>query len=257
MMVFRESARRCRRLNKSQMKRCIQLAQPQPLLRYGDGPSSGFYNNMIPSTAQNARFYFTNTDQMKKSDPFAALGLEWGATATEIKDAYRQLARELHPDVSQLEPSVALSRFRIVKEAYDKLMNNKNAATHRTDLWEEWSFAIWRSGDIIAQERKDVAGTMKKRPAKPAESIKGKWGVATLGHPDGRGATVGRGEYLASGDRNTQRSSTVGTGSSKWVQKKPFRPWNPEEGTLKGVSEYRKTGKFFGKAPTLGEKSDS
>ena len=145
----------------------------------------------LTTTTQNnnARYYFTNTYQMKKSDPFAALGLQWGATATEIKDAYRRLARELHPDVSKLEPSIALDQFRIVKEAYDKLMNNKgNAGIHRTDLWEEWSFQIWRSSDIIAQERTDVAGVSKKRPLKPAESIKRKsWGVASLGHPDGRG----------------------------------------------------------------------
>ncbi|KAL9183137.1 hypothetical protein ACHAXT_004924 [Thalassiosira profunda] len=174
---------------------------------------------------------------MKKSDPFAALGLEYGATATEIKEAYRRKARELHPDVSHLEPSVALEQFRVVKEAYDKLMNTKNA-THRTDLWEEWSFAIWRGGDLIAQERTDVAGAMRKRPAKPAESIKKKWGLASLGHPDGRGASVGRGEYLAEGDQNARRSSTVGTGQSKWVKKKEHRPWNPDE-TLKGANQSR------------------
>lgn len=177
---------------------------------------------------------------MKKSDPFSRLGLEWGATASEIKDAYRRLARELHPDVSKLEPDVALNEFRLVKEAYDKLMNNKNAGSHRTDLWEEWSFAIWRGGDLIAQQRTDVAGAMRKRPVKPAESIKGRWGVASLGHPDGRGTPAGRGEYLTSGERAARRSSTVGTGASKWVQKKEFRPWNPEEGTMKSVSQYRK-----------------
>ena len=39
------------------------------------------------------------------------------------------MARELHPDVSDLDPTEALSKFRVVKEAYDKLMNNKNAGT--------------------------------------------------------------------------------------------------------------------------------
>ena len=121
--------------------------------------------NNIPCTLFR-RSYFTNTDQRKKSDPFAALGLEYGATATEIKEAYRRKARELHPDVSHLEPSVALEQFRVVKEAYDKLMNTKNA-THRTDLWEEWSFAIWRGGDLIAQERTDVAGAMRKSTVSP------------------------------------------------------------------------------------------
>lgn len=177
------------------------------------------------------RSYFTNTDQMKKSDPYAALGLSWGATATEIKEAYRNLARELHPDVSKLDPTEALHKFRVVKEAYDKLMNSKSAGTHRTDLWEEWSFAIWRSGDLIAQERTDVAGVSRKRPVKPAESLKRRWGIAALGHPDGRGSSLSGRDYLGSGEEK-RRSSTVGTGQSKWVsRKKDYREWNPSNAT--------------------------
>lgn len=175
------------------------------------------------------RSYFTNADQMKKSDPYAALGLSWGATATEIKEAYRNLARELHPDVSDLDPTEALNKFRVVKEAYDKLMNNKNAGTHRTDLWEEWSFAVWRSGDLIAQDRTDVAGVSRKRPVKPAESLKRRWGVAALGHPDGRGSSFSGRDYLGGGVEK-RRSATVGTGKSKWVlQKKVYQEWNPSD----------------------------
>ncbi|KAL7551048.1 hypothetical protein ACHAWF_014249 [Thalassiosira exigua] len=179
---------------------------------------------------------------MKKSDPYAALGLSWGATATEIKEAYRRLARELHPDVSQLEPAAALSHFRVAKEAYDKLMNDRTAGAHRTDLHEEWSFSVWRSGDLIAQDRTDVAGARKTRPAKPAESLKRRWGVAALGHPDGRGSTGRRGEYLASGEGKPRASSTVGTGRSKWVTPKEFRPWNREEVALGGMSQHKKRG---------------
>ena len=180
------------------------------------------------------RSYFTNTDEMKKSDPYAALGLSWGATATEIKEAYRSMARQLHPDVSDLDPTEALNKFRIVKEAYDKLMNNKKAGTHRTDLWEEWSFAAWRSADLIAQDRTDVAGVSRKRPMKPAESLKRRWGVAALGHPDGRGSSFSGRDYLSSGEEK-RRSSTVGTGQSKWVTKKGYQEWNPDNSKLKGT----------------------
>jgi curved DNA-binding protein CbpA len=187
--------------------------------------STPYYYNTIISN----RSYFTNTDEMKKSDPYAALGLSWGATATEIKEAFRNLARELHPDVSKLDPTEALNKFRVVKDAYDKLMNNKKAGTHRTDLWEEWSFAIWRSGDLIAQERTDVAGVSRKRPVKPAESLKRRWGVAALGHPDGRGYSLSGRDYLGSGEEK-RRSATVGTGQSKWVsQKKDYQGWNPSD----------------------------
>ncbi|MBL8144940.1 MAG: DnaJ domain-containing protein, partial [Anaerolineae bacterium] len=33
---------------------------------------------------------------------YARLGLRGGATSDEVKNAYRRLARELHPDVSAL-----------------------------------------------------------------------------------------------------------------------------------------------------------
>jgi len=234
MAIIRELTRRC-----SRMQMTIHATQFCEVHMICSNKT--FIPSKTTPTQNNARCYFTNTDQMKKSDPFAALGLQWGATATEIKDAYRRLARELHPDVSNLEPEVALDQFRLVKEAYDKLMNNKgNAGIHRTDLWEEWSFQIWRNSDIIAQERTDVAGVSKKRPLKPAESIKRKsWGVASLGHPDGRGTASGRGEYLASGD--IKRSSTVGNiGNSKWVsKKKEYQPFTPREGAIKGISQYR------------------
>ena len=175
--------------------------------------------------------YFTNADRVKADDPYASLGLTWGATTTEIKDAYRRLARELHPDVNRTDtPEVALNKFRQVRRAYDRLMDVKGAP-HRDDLAEEWSFAVWRNGDIIAQERTDVAGVERKRPAKPAVAMNNRhWGVAALGHPDGRGNTFRRGELL--GDGRT-RSSTVGTGRNKWVTPREFKPWKAEESKAK------------------------
>lgn len=178
------------------------------------------------------RSYFTNTDAMKRTDPYHTLGLEWGATTTEIKEAFRKKARELHPDVNETDtPDVALHKFQTLQKAYSQLMDSKGA--HRDDLSEEWQFAVWRTGDRIAEERTDVAGVARKRPAKPAESLRNKnWGVAALGHPDQRsGNARRRGELLGdcsggSGSGSTARSSTVGTGQSKWVTKKEYVPWN-------------------------------
>lgn len=175
------------------------------------------------------RSLFTNTDRVKRHDPYAQLGLTWGATTTEIKDAYKQKAREFHPDVNG-DDKHAITKFQAIQEAYQKLMKNRDAP-HRDDLMEEWSFAVWRNGDVIAQERTDVAGEMRKRPAKPAASLmKKSWGVAALGHPSGGGVKLKRGEYLGDGK---PRSSTVGTGRSKWVEPKEFQPW---KGTSKRAS---------------------
>mmetsp|Transcript_25953 Transcript_25953/g.56951 ORF Transcript_25953/g.56951 Transcript_25953/m.56951 type:complete len:90 (+) Transcript_25953:540-809(+) len=67
----------------------------------------------------------------------------------------------------------------------------------------------------------------------------GAWGVASLGHPDGKSGNVlrRRGEYLAGGGGDddgttanqsgprSRSSSTVGTGQNKWVKKKEYKPW--------------------------------
>jgi len=183
---------------------------------------------------------------MKKDDPYAALGIQWGATTTEIKDAFKKCARELHPDVNREDsPDVALAKFQFVQKAYSKLMDVKGAA-HRDDLMEEWSFSVWRNSDIIAQDRVDVAGVMRKRPIKPAESTKpgSQWGVASLGHPDGGGSSPRRrAEYLGDGDDGGgggPRTSTFGTGQNKWVKKKEFIPWNRDDVKVTAASRAKK-----------------
>ena len=136
--------------------------------------------------APRARPYFTDADRTRASDPFARLGLTWGATSTEIKDAYRRLARELHPDVSSLDPTVASGKFRLVREAYDVLTSKGGGGGvgATADSREGWSFRTWRSGDIIAQERTDVAGAARKRPVRPAESRRGGGGRGAWRHWD-------------------------------------------------------------------------
>ena len=186
------------------------------------------------------RSIFTNTDLMKKEDPFATLGIQWGATTTEIKEAFKTKARELHPDVNKNDTQEqALQKFQLVQQAYSKLMDVKDAP-HRDDLLQEWSFAVWRNSDVIAQDRDDVAGVMRKRPIKPAEAIKPgtKWGIATLGHPDQKGNTPRRGEYIGEGLPRGPRSNSVGTGISKYTsqKKKEFKPWNPKNVKVKAAS---------------------
>src|SRR5688572_7560555 len=56
---------------------------------------------------------------MKYSDYYAALGVERGASAEEIKKAYRKLAHKYHPDVSK-EPEAEV-RFKEIAEAYQTL----------------------------------------------------------------------------------------------------------------------------------------
>jgi curved DNA-binding protein len=65
---------------------------------------------------------------MKYTDYYAALGVERGATADEIRKAYRRLAQKYHPDVSK-EPG-AEEKFKEVAEAYQTLKDPEKRAAY-------------------------------------------------------------------------------------------------------------------------------
>jgi curved DNA-binding protein len=65
---------------------------------------------------------------MKYTDYYAALGVERGASADEIRKAYRRLAQKFHPDVSK-EPD-AEAKFKEVAEAYQTLKDPEKRAAY-------------------------------------------------------------------------------------------------------------------------------
>jgi molecular chaperone DnaJ len=72
-------------------------------------------------------------------DYYELLGVERNADEAEIKKAFRRLARQLHPDVSE-EPDAEV-RFREVSEAYEVLSN-----TETRQLYDRYGHAGVRSG---------------------------------------------------------------------------------------------------------------
>ena len=68
---------------------------------------------------------------MAKRDYYEVLGAKKGASAEELKKAYRQKAKELHPDRNADKPE-AEAQFKEANEAYDVLKDaDKKAAYDR------------------------------------------------------------------------------------------------------------------------------
>jgi molecular chaperone DnaJ len=61
-------------------------------------------------------------------DPYEVLGVERDASTQQIKKAFRQLARELHPDVNAHDPD-AEDKFKEAAEAYEILSDDERRAT--------------------------------------------------------------------------------------------------------------------------------
>src|SRR5947209_11347630 len=62
-------------------------------------------------------------------DPYELLGVGRDASDQEIKKAFRQLARELHPDVNAHDPD-AEEKFKEAAEAYEILADDERRATY-------------------------------------------------------------------------------------------------------------------------------
>jgi molecular chaperone DnaJ len=100
-------------------------------------------------------------------DLFVILGLEHGATESDIKRAYRRLARRFHPDINPGDRT-AEARFRQILEAYETLIdpdrrsryeagNESSASGSRKSEFEGFDFSVRGSehavtfGDLFAE----------------------------------------------------------------------------------------------------------
>lgn len=72
-------------------------------------------------------------------DYYKILGLEKGAALTEIKKAYRKLARKYHPDLNPNDKA-AEKKFKEINEAHEVLSNPENRKKYDT-YGEHWQHA--------------------------------------------------------------------------------------------------------------------
>ena len=64
-------------------------------------------------------------------DPWETLGIAPGASKTEIRRAYRRLARRYHPDLNPDDPEAA-ERFKAVQSAYEVLTERLSRREQRS-----------------------------------------------------------------------------------------------------------------------------
>ena len=77
---------------------------------------------------------------MAKKDYYSVLGVRRDASDKEIKQTYRRLARQYHPDVNPGDAS-AEQRFKEISEAYAVLSNPDSRKKY--DRFGHQAFASW------------------------------------------------------------------------------------------------------------------
>lgn len=99
-------------------------------------------------------------------DPYRTLGLEPGASAAEVKRAYRRLAKAFHPDSAG---EAALPRFLAIQEAYEVLVTGRRVgrgAPGASAASGEGSAASepWRADPVRARAARERARTRRSGP---------------------------------------------------------------------------------------------
>ncbi|GMM34806.1 Mdj1 protein [Saccharomycopsis crataegensis] len=76
----------------------------------------------------SCRQFHSSSSQLKVTDPYKTLGVDKGASTSQIKKAYYKLAKKYHPDVNKEEG--AEGKFHDVQDAYEILSDSDKKAQY-------------------------------------------------------------------------------------------------------------------------------
>jgi len=85
---------------------------------------------------------------MHLKDYYSILDIESSATQTEIKQAFRKLAHQYHPDKNQHDP-LATAQFAEVKEAYEVLTNPAKKEYYLQQRWYNQSIGKRKTHGVV------------------------------------------------------------------------------------------------------------
>ncbi len=104
-----------------------QHYQPPPRRQYGraSNPSDTNRSQNGPHQQDYAQTP-ASRPKSRLEEAFALLGVESSASREDVKAAFRKLAFEVHPDVSQLAKDEAEARFKLLSEAYEYIRTYKH-----------------------------------------------------------------------------------------------------------------------------------
>lgn len=114
-------------------------------------------------------------------DPYAALGLAFGASDSEISKAYRQLARTLHPDklvaqnLTEAQSAQSATRFQEIQTARSFLLDAEHSEFRRKYDAQQASDRVRRAADTarevgMTERRKRMRDELKLREEQASSS---------------------------------------------------------------------------------------
>jgi DnaJ-class molecular chaperone len=136
---------------------------------------------------------------MASGDYYEVIGVPKGASADEIRKAYRALARKLHPDVNKAPD--AQRRFTEVQKAYDVLSDEKKRA-----LYDQFGEAAFEAGGPPPGHSAGTRGG--RRAAAPnldPEELDEFFESVFGGRPSGFGSSGGMGGWVREAGRRVAR----------------------------------------------------